>query len=81
MDIAADVNTPELDQLQAHYQTLVADWIAAIQQEAALAAAPHSVEDIDAWEAAYFRQDALRGKVKLAKAAYENGLRAKFYQF
>ena len=81
MDTEVTNDMSELDQLQSDYQTAVEHWIEAIRAEAALAAKPHSVEELDAWEAAFFHQEELREKVKLAKLAYEDGLRAKIYQF
>jgi hypothetical protein len=76
------VETSELDQLQAEYKTAVDEWVAAIRQEEALAsAADHSVADLDAWEEADQHEDDLREKAKDAKAAYEEALREKFFNF
>ena len=71
----------ELDQLQGAYKSAVEEWIGAIRQEEALASANHSVEEIDQWEAAHFKEDELRAKVKDAKKQYEDALRRKFFQF
>ena len=71
----------ELDQLQGAYKSAVEEWIGAIRQEEALASANHSVEEIDQWEAAHFKEDELRTKVKDAKKHYEDALRRKFFQF
>ena len=71
----------QLDALQNAYKTAVDEWIAAIRREEDLASTPHDVAEVDKWEAASFDEDALRGKVKAAKKAYENALREKFYGF
>jgi hypothetical protein len=73
---------PELDRLQGAYKAAVEEWIAAIRQEEALVSVtPHSVAEIDKWEAAHFAEDDLRNKVKAAKKDYEDGLRHKFFGF
>jgi hypothetical protein len=56
------VDTSELDQLQGAYKKAVEAWIAAIKKEEALASVNHSVAEIDQWEAAHFKEDALRLK-------------------
>lgn len=81
METEASIDTQELDTLQTEYQTLVKSWIAAIEHEAELAAQPHSVAEIDAWEAASMAQDEIRHKVIDAKEAYESALREKFFGF
>lgn len=81
MDAEAPVETLELDRLQTEYQTLAKSWIEAIKHEADLAAQPHSVAEIDAWEAAAMAQDEIRHKVIDAKEAYESALREKFFGF
>ena len=70
---------PELDALQADYKNAVEAWIAAIRKEEALASVNHSVAEVDQWEAAHFREDELRSKVKAAKKEYEDGLRQEFF--
>jgi hypothetical protein len=72
---------PELDQLQAAYKAAVDEWVTAIRAEEALASGNHSIAQLDQWEAAGFREEDLRDKVKAAKAAYENGLRMRFFDF
>ena len=72
---------PELDALQKAYQDAVEEWIAAIRKEEALASVTHSVAEVDKWEQAHFEEDAMRGKVKDAKAAYEDALREEFFGF
>jgi hypothetical protein len=74
-------DTLELDQLQGAYKAAVEEWIAAIKQEEALASVDHSVAEVDQWEQAHFREDAIRSKVKAAKKQYEDALREKFYDF
>jgi hypothetical protein len=78
-DMANDVI--DLDQLQANYKAAVEDWIAAINEEEALASVNHSVAEVDKWEAAHFAEDAIRTKVKAAKKEYEDALREKFFGF
>jgi hypothetical protein len=72
---------PDLDQLQKAYQATVEEWIAAIKQEEALASVNHSVAEVDKWEAAHFKEDGVRTKVKAAKKLYEDALRKKFFGF
>ena len=76
-----DTEVLDLDQLQADYHAAVEAWIAAIRAEEALASVPHSVAELDKWEGACFHQEDLAAKVKAAKVKYEDGLRAKFFQF
>jgi hypothetical protein len=45
----------------------------------ALASVNHSVAQIDKWEAANFKEDDVRKKVKVAKKQYEDALRRKFF--
>jgi energy-converting hydrogenase A subunit M len=71
----------KLDALQAAYKQAVERWIAAIREEEALASVAHDVAEIDEWEAAGFREDSLRQKVKAAKKAYEDGLRMAHFDF
>lgn len=72
---------PELDALQKSYKDAVEDWIVAIRKEEALASVNHTVADVDSWEQAHFDEDAMRAKVKDAKAAYEDALREQFFGF
>ncbi len=71
----------QLDALQAAYKLAVEHWIAAIRDEEALASVAHNVAEVDDWEAAGFREDAERQKVKAAKQAYEDGLRQAHFDF
>ena len=71
----------ELDQMQASYKTAVEEWIAAIKEEEALASVNHTVAEVDKWEAAHFKEDEIRNKVKAAKKKYEDALRKKFFGF
>jgi hypothetical protein len=71
----------DLDQMQAAYQAAVEEWIAAIKQEEALASVNHTVAEVDKWEAAHFKEDDIRSKVKSAKRRYEDALREKFFGF
>ena len=72
---------PELDELQNAYKNAVEEWIVAIRKEEALASVNHTVAEVDTWEQAHFDEDAMRTKVKDAKAAYEDALREKFFGF
>ena len=71
----------DLDKMQAAYKAAVEEWIAAIKQEEALASVNHTVAEVDKWEDANFKEDALRNKVKAAKKRYEGALREKFFGF
>jgi len=68
-----------LDQLQGAYKAAVEEWVAAIREEEALASANHSVAEVDKWEAAHFKEEELRTKVKAAKNDYEDALRQKYF--
>ena len=74
-------DTLELDQMQAAYKTAVDEWIGAIKEEEALASVNHTVAEVDQWEAAHFKEDDMRRKVKAAKKRYEDALREKFFGF
>ncbi len=71
----------DLDKMQAAYQAAAEEWIAAIRQEEALASVNHTVAEVDKWEAAHFKEDEIRSKVKAAKKRYEDALREKFFGF
>jgi hypothetical protein len=71
----------ELDHMQSAYKAAVEEWIAAIRQEEGLASVNHTVAEVDKWEAAHFKEDETRKKVKLAKKRYEDALREKFFGF
>jgi hypothetical protein len=75
------LDTVELDQMRSAYQAAVEEWISAIKQEEALASVDHSVAEVDEWEAAHFKEDKIRSKVKAAKLQYEDALRKKFFNF
>jgi hypothetical protein len=75
------VEISDLDQMQAAYKTAVDNWINTIREEEALASADHSEAEIDAWEAAGFREEDAREKAKQAKMEYEGALRRKFFKF
>ena len=75
------VEVSDLDQMQAAYREAVEQWIKAIREEEALASADHSEAEIDAWEAADFREEDAREKAKEAKKNYEAALREKFFNF
>ncbi len=67
--------------MQAAYKAAVEEWISAIKHEEALASVNHSVAEVDKWEAAHFKEDEVRSKVKAAKKQYEDALRRKFFNF
>jgi hypothetical protein len=67
--------------MQAAYKEAVEQWIVAIREEEALASVNHSETEIDAWEAADFREEDAREKAKEAKKNYEGALREKFFNF
>jgi hypothetical protein len=71
----------DLDALQRDYKQAVESWVAAIRQEEALASVAHDVAQVDDWEAAGFREEAERQKVKAAKRAYEDELRRAHFDF
>ena len=73
--------TEACDQLQAAYKQAVEAWIQMIREEEALASVEHSVADVDAWEAAHFREESARDEAKAAKENYEDALREKFFGF
>jgi hypothetical protein len=75
------VEVSELNQMQAAYKEAVDQWVTAIREEEALASANHSEAEIDAWEAAGFREEDAREKAKEAKKNYEDALREKFFNF
>jgi hypothetical protein len=79
--MSTDTDTVELDQMQAAYKAAVEEWIAAIKAEEALASVNHTVAEVDQWEAAHFKEDDIRSKVKAAKKRYEDALREKFFGF
>ena len=67
--------------MQAAYKEAVDQWVKAIREEEALASVNHSEAEIDAWEAADFREEDAREKAKEAKKNYEDALREKFFNF
>jgi hypothetical protein len=74
--------TAELEQLQAAYKAAVDTWMGAIKEEEALVSiAPQSIEDLDKWEDAHFKEDDARNKVIDLKHQYEDALREKFFKF
>ncbi|MBB5331300.1 hypothetical protein [Tunturiibacter gelidoferens] len=75
------VEVSDLNQMQAAYKEAVEQWIKAIREEEALASGDHSEAEIDAWEAADFREEDSREKAKAAKKNYEGALREKFFNF
>jgi hypothetical protein len=73
--------TSELDELQTAYKAAVEEWIIAIKHEEDLASVNHSIAEVDHWEAAHFKEEDVRRKVKAAKKQYEDALRKKFFGF
>jgi hypothetical protein len=75
------VESSDLDQMQTAYKTAVDHWITTIREEEALASCEHSETEIDAWEAAGFREEDARTRAKQAKKDYEAALREQFFNF
>jgi hypothetical protein len=75
------VEISDLDQMQAAYKKAVDNWISTIRDEEALASGDHSEAEVDAWEAADFREEDAREKAKQAKKDYEDAIREKFFNF
>ena len=75
------VEISDLDQMQAAYKKAVDNWINTIRDEEALASGNHSEAEVDAWEAADFREEDEREKTKQAKKDYEDAIREKFFNF
>ena len=75
------VEDSELDGKQAAYKAAVEEWVGAIREEEALASGEHSVDDIDQWEGAHFREEEMRKRAKTAKKEYEDALRLRFFGF
>jgi hypothetical protein len=75
------VDVSDLNQMQGVYKKAVDQWIDAIREEEALASVNHSEAEVDAWEAAGFREEDAREKAKEAKKNYEDALREKFFSF
>ena len=75
------VEVSNMNQMQAAYKEAVDQWVAAIREEEALASVNHSEAEVDAWEAAGFREEDAREKAKEAKKNYEDALREKFFSF
>jgi hypothetical protein len=71
----------KFDQMQNAYKAAVEEWIAVIKQEEALASVNHDVAEVDKWEAAHFKEEEVRSRVKAAKRDYEDALRKKFFGF
>jgi hypothetical protein len=75
------IEVSDLDQMQTAYKSTVDQWITAIREEEALASGDHSEAEVDAWEAAGFREEDARKKAKAAKKQYEDAIREKFFNF
>jgi hypothetical protein len=75
------VEISDLDQMQTAYKTAVENWITTIREEETLASGDHSEAEVDAWEAAGFREEDARAKAKEAKKEYEDAIREKFFNF
>jgi hypothetical protein len=71
----------ELDQLQADYKNSVDAWVETIRAEEALASGLHDVAELDAWEAAHFREHKAHREVIYRKRLYEDALRRESFGF
>jgi hypothetical protein len=76
-----DNELAELDDMQKPYKDAVDLWVNAIREEQALASVNHKIAEVGRWEAAHFREDALREEVRAIKEEYEKELRRKFFGF
>jgi len=70
-----------LDEKQAAYKAAVEEWVGVIREEEALASGDHSVDEIDKWEEAHYREEDFRKRAKAAKKEYEDALRERFFGF
>ena len=75
------ISDADLDTFQSFYKACVERWIAAIRDEEALASVRHSAAELDRWEEAHQKQNALRDAVLEAKKEYEDALRMKLFNF
>jgi hypothetical protein len=80
-EVSMTIEISDLDRMQAAYKTAVDEWVVAIREEEALTSGNHSEAEVDAWEAAGFREEAARSKAKDAKRDYEDALREEFFNF
>jgi hypothetical protein len=71
----------DFDQLQAKYKHAVDEWVAAIEDEEALATPDHSMKQMELWDAAGLRVHDAELTAKKARDIYKNALRLKNYGF
>jgi hypothetical protein len=75
------IEISELDQMQREYKAAVEEWIAAIQQEGALASVNHNVCKSMHGRALGSARRKRAKKAKGAKQAYESALRQEYFNF
>ena len=69
------------DEKQRAYNMAVETWVVSIREEEALASSDHTIAEVDAWEAAHFREEEFRTLAKKAKKEYEDDIRKEFFGF
>jgi hypothetical protein len=75
------VTTADLDQLKSTYKAALEEWVAAIRAEEVLVFSTDTLEAIDQWEGAHFKEEECRDKAKDLKAQYEDALRKQQFNF
>ena len=71
----------DFDQLLQDYKSAVDTWVAAIQNEEALANADHSMIEMEKWDAAGLHVHDAELAAKKARDQYKSALRKKNYGF
>ncbi len=71
----------QLATMQKAYKVAVEEWIAAIKAEEDLASGNPTLEQVDEWEHAHFKEDEARNKAKKAKSDYEAAIRQTLFKF
>jgi len=71
----------ELLTMQRAYKAAVDEWVTAIRGEEELASVDPTLAQVEAWEAAHFREDDARNRAKQAKKDYEDAIRQSLFKF
>jgi hypothetical protein len=71
----------ELLTKQRSYRAAVDEWVTAIRGEEELASVEPTLAQVDAWEAAHFKEDESRNRAKQAKKDYEDAIRQSLFKF
>ena len=74
-------NQPELDSLRLAWKTAVDEWVSSIREEEGLATPDHSMNAVEAWDQANFKEQDARQKAAEARDAYKDALRKVLYNF